>query len=150
MARTKTLLAAALALGCSSRQPTTTTTTTAAPPPAADASVAATADVAPTSPWDALDRAGLSRVVTDGATARLHEVQPELDLARLADYVAHPDQCPEIKGRAADQLTDLAVVAVANDRLDDARGIVRLIRARARNRNLAYMGTMLLAEVARC
>lgn len=147
MARLTHILAAVLALGCSSRQPTTTTT--AAAPPAADASTVAQADAAPANPWDALDRAALSRVVTEGAIARLHEVQPELDPARLADYLAHPDQCPEIKGRAADQLTDLAVVAVANDRLDEAKGIIRLIRARARNRNLAYMGTTLLAEVAR-
>lgn len=99
-------------------------------------------------PWG-LDRDGLAQVVIEGASARLREVQPDLDLARLPELVAHPDTAPALSGRACDQLTDLAVVALAQGRLDEAAGLVRLVRAKARNRNLAFVGSTLLSEVAR-
>ena len=114
----------------------------------ADASATATEAAAPTS-WEGATRDGLCRVVTDGARARIRETQPDFDVARLAQYLADPSGAPEIAGRTADQLYDLAVVAAAQGRNDEARGIVRLIRAKARNRNLAFMGTTMLSELAR-
>ena len=143
-----TALALLLALGCSSRQPATPTVTPA--PVAADAAVAAApTDVPPASPWDALDRAGLSRVVTEGATRRIREVQADLDLARLDAFLADPASAPALAGRACDQLIDLAVVAMANNENERAERLVRYVRAKARNRNMAFVGTTILAELKR-
>ncbi|MDB4931970.1 MAG: Serine protease, subtilase family, partial [Myxococcaceae bacterium] len=113
----------------------------------ADAQVTAAADA---SPWQGLGRAELSALVTADARRRLvSEGEPGFDAARLADYVAHPDQAPELSGKRCDRLLDLAVVALANNALDEADGLVRLVRARARNRNMVFAGTTVLSEVAR-
>jgi hypothetical protein len=56
---------------------------------------------------------------------------------------------PALSGRACDQLFDLAIVALSAGDVDTARGLVTLVRAKARNRNMAFAGTTLLAEVAR-
>ena len=144
----------ALALSCSSAHPIPVEEIHRNPPalppedaaPVTDAS--ATVAAAPTS-WEDASRDDLCRVVTDGAHARIRESQPDFDVTRLAAYVADPTSAPDIAGRTVDQLYDLAVVATAQGRNDEARGIVRLIRAKARNRNLAFMGTTLLSELAR-
>ena len=99
--------------------------------------------------WAAASRADLLRLVAEGATARIAEVQPGLDLAKIAEYRATPASCPEISGRAAEKLLDLAVVDVAENRLDDAEATIRLIRNRARNRNMAFTGSTMLSEIAR-
>lgn len=139
------LLAALLALGCSSRQPRPITETPAPQSVATDAG----APSAASSPWDALDRDALARVVTEGATRRVREAQPDLDLARLDAHLADIEHAPALAGRTCDQLLDLAVVAMAQGQNDRAAGIVRYVRAKARNRNLAFAGTTLLAELAR-
>lgn len=100
-------------------------------------------------PWASVDEAGLRALVREQATARIREVQPEVDPAELDAYVASPDSAPEIAGRTVERLFDLAVVALAEGELDRAEGIVRLVRARARNRNSAFAGTTLLAEIRR-
>ncbi|MFO0604560.1 MAG: S8 family serine peptidase [Polyangiales bacterium] len=142
---------AALALACSSPQRAEPAPTPPVTAPAADAAAAADASAAPaaTASWDALSRDDLCRVVTEGAHARIREAQPDFELARLDAYLADPASAPEIAGRTADQLYDLAIVALVKGRAADAERTVRLIRARARNRNLAFMGTTMLAEVAR-
>jgi hypothetical protein len=108
-------------------------------------------DIAPptASPWDALTRDDLCRIVTEGTAVRIREAQPDFDVAQLAQYIATPANAPEIAGRTADQLTDLAVVAMVQGRNDDAEGIIRLVRLRARNRNLAFVGTTMLSEIGR-
>lgn len=117
------------------------------PPP--DHTVQAETPPAPPDPWTTATKADLERLVTEGAVARIHEVQPDLDVTKLAEYRATPASCPEIMGRAAEKLLDLAVVDLAENRLDEAEKTIRLIRARARNRNMAYTGTTMLSEIAR-
>ncbi|MDO9022960.1 MAG: S8 family serine peptidase [Myxococcales bacterium] len=149
--RTPSLLTLTLALllpACGARQPTATNT----PPVAAagDAQVSASADVPAASPWQGLGRAELSTLVREDARRRLvTEGEPGFDPAQIGAYVATPAQAPELSGRRCDRLLDLAVVALANDALDEAEGLVRLVRARARNRNMVFAGTTVLAEIAR-
>lgn len=119
----------------------------ASPPPPNDAAEAPAPS--PPDPWATVTKADLERLVAEGAAARIREVQPDLDLAKLAEYRATPASCPEISGRTAEKLLDLAVVDLAENRLDDAEKTIRLIRARARNRNMAFTGTTMLSEVAR-
>jgi hypothetical protein len=134
-----------LALSCSARQnpqPVQQVILTNPPPPSLDI-------VAPSTTWESATRDDLCRIVTEGAHARIREAQPDFDITRLTQYLADPSSAPEIAGRTADQLFDLAVVAAAQGRNDDASRMVRLVRAKARNRNLAFTGTTLLSELAR-
>ena len=144
---------AALALSCASARPAPVEPNqppvplpTANPPPV-DTQIAPPPGA--TASWDALTRDDLCRIVTEGAHARIREAQPDFEVARLDAYLADPSAAPEIAGRTADQLFDLAVVAIVKGRAVDAERIVRLVRAKARNRNLAFLGTTLLAEVRR-
>jgi hypothetical protein len=141
---------AALAVSCSSAQPIPLAALQARSPDdiVVDAGASAPVAAAPVT-WERATRDDLCRVVTEGARARVREGQPDFDLAHLAAYVADPASAPEIAGRTADQLYDLAIAAAAQGRNEEAAGIVRLVRARARNRNLAFMGTTLLSELAR-
>lgn len=143
----RALLLTLAALGCSGSQ------SQRANPPVVtvevDAGAVAAADAGAANPWEGLDRAALARRVTEGATARLREVQPDFDLAQLDAYIANPESSPAISGRASDELFNLAIVALAEGHPERAEGIVRLVRARARNRNMAYAGTTVLAEAAR-
>ena len=150
--QTPSLLALTLALllpACGARQ----SSPSIVPSPVADApdaQVAAAADVPASSPWLGLGRVELSTLVRDDAQRRLvTEGEPGFDAAQLGAYVAHPAQAPELSGRRCDRLLDLAVVALANHALDEAEGIVRLVRARARNRNMVFTGTTVLSEIAR-
>ena len=150
--QTPSLLTLTLALllpACGARQssPSTVLSPVADAP---DAQVAAAADVPAASPWQGLGRVELSTLVRDDAQRRLvTEGEPGFDAAQLGAYVAHPAQAPELSGRRCDRLLDLAVVALANHALDEAEGIVRLVRARARNRNMVFTGTTVLSEIAR-
>lgn len=138
-----------MVLACrSAPSPTPTVTPTPDVPVASDAATATT-DAAPASAWASLSREDLGRLVTEAARTRVREAQPDLDLTRLAEYRARPEASPAIAGRAVDHLFNLAVVALSQGRLDEAEGIIRLVRARARNRNLAFAGTTLLAETRR-
>lgn len=110
---------------------------------------AAGQDAASTASWATLSRDDLARIVTEGAHARIREYQPDFAIDQLDQYIAAPDGAPAVSGRAADQLFSLAIVDVAAGRHEHAERIVRYVRAKARNRNLAFMGTTLLAEVHR-
>lgn len=103
----------------------------------------------PVSPWAGLDTAALSRIVTEGAIARIREADPSLDVTQLPAWRQNPASAPELGGRVVDRLLDLAIVDVANNRLEEARSTVELVRARARNRNSAWSGNTLLCVVAR-
>jgi hypothetical protein len=121
---------------------------------ASDAAVSAVAvtseDAGPArGPWAGLDREALARIVTEGAARRVREAQPGFDLAGIDGYLAGVDRAPELAGRTCDQLIDLAIVAMARGQHDRAAGLIRYVRARARNRNQAFAGTTILAEIAR-
>lgn len=126
---------------------TTSGAATASTAVGSDAGTAA--DASAPDPWAALAAADLQRIVTEGATARLHESVPTFDLAQLAAYAANPASAPELPGRAVERLLDLAAVELSAGRLDNVQHIVRVVRARARNRNSAFVGNTLFAEARR-
>ena len=140
--RTLTLGALALALAACGEPQTETTTTT--PPTTSGESTNE-----PASPWDALSGAALRTYVRDGAMARLAEVQPEVTAEALDRWLENPDDAPALKGRTVERLFDLGAVALAAGDLDRAEKMVRLVRARAKNRNSAFAGNTILAEIAR-
>jgi len=107
------------------------------------------AEPEPSSPWEALRGAALRTYVRDGAMARLAQVQPEANADALNRWLDDPAQAPPLKGRAVERLFDLGAVALAAGDLDRAEKIVRLVRQRAKNRNSAYAGNTILAEIAR-
>jgi subtilisin family serine protease len=100
---------------------------------------------APANPWDALDDAALVALVREQAVARAHEAEPDLDLSQRAAWIASPDSAPELGDRVSEQLFNLAIADLAAGDLSSAMGTVRLVRARARNRNNSFAGTSLLA-----
>ncbi|MEM9190830.1 MAG: S8 family serine peptidase [Myxococcota bacterium] len=100
-------------------------------------------------PWAAMDTHGLRSYVQARARERIAEVQSDFQFAELDRYRETPDEAPEIAGRTVERLMDVAVVAIASGDLDAAEKTVRLVRARARNRNSAYAGNTLLSEIAR-
>ena len=101
------------------------------------------------SPWEALQGAALRDYVRTGAMARLAEVQPAVTAESLNRWVETPDEAPALKGKAVERLFDLGAVALASGELDRAEKIVRLVRLKAENRNSAYAGNTILAEIAR-
>lgn len=137
--RTSAVLLLAL-VACGDSQPTTTEPS---------AATSGQAEPEPTSPWEALSGAALRTYVRDGAMARLAEVQPSATADALSRWLENPDDAPALKGRAVERLFDLGAVALAAGDLDRAEKIVRLVRARAKNRNSAYAGNTILAEIAR-
>ena len=56
------------------------------------------------------------------------------ELGALDAHLADIEHAPELAGRTCDQLFDLAIVAMARGENDRAAGIVRYVRAKARNR----------------
>jgi subtilisin family serine protease len=134
----------ALLLALAACGPSTTQTTTE---PTSETS--GEAEPEPSSPWEALSGAALRTYVRDGAMARLGEVQPAATADALNRWLENPDEAPALKGRAVERLFDLGAVALAAGDLDRAEKIVRLVRARAKNRNSAYAGNTILAEIAR-
>ncbi len=139
----RTLVLLLLALAACGETATPTTTTEPAPATAGET------EPEPTSPWEALSGAALRTYVRDGAMARLAEVQPEATADALNRWLDNPDDAPALKGRAVERLFDLGAVALAAGDLDRAEKIVGLVRARAKNRNSAYAGNTILAEIAR-
>jgi len=137
MTRHLLVLSAALALSCggSSEPPADD------PPPGSS-----TAGDDASSPWDGLD---LVSTVRDGAIARIREVEPELDVSQIPRWAADPSAAPELGDRVSEQILHLAIAAAGDDDPELAQALVRLVRAKARNRNNAYAGTTLLSELAR-
>lgn len=103
----------------------------------------------PASPWASLTNERLVALVREQAAARIREVQSDLDPAQLATYAGDPSTAPELSDRACEQLVNLAIADAAAGEHARASSIIRLVRARARNRNNAYTGTTILAELAR-
>lgn len=101
------------------------------------------------SPWASLDNGALVSLVREQSAARIRQVEPELDLTQLAAWTADPSGAPELGDRVCEQLMNLAIAEAAAGETERAVGLVRLVRAKARNRNNAYAGTTLLAELAR-
>jgi subtilisin family serine protease len=141
-------LALLLALnGCGGASPTTTTTA-ATGETAPSAHVEADA-LPPTSPWDAVTDDDLVERARRGAVARIREVEPALPIDDFARWRQAPESAPALGDRVCEQLLSLAIADVAAGDLEGARQTVQLVRARARNRNMAFVGTTLLSVVAR-
>lgn len=118
-----------------------------APPPGESES--GSEDTEATSPWASLDTAALVALSRDRVAARIAEIDPELDLAQLPAWIADPESAPALGDRVSEQLMNLAIVETAAGEDARATGLIRLVRAKARNRNNAYTGTTLLSELAR-
>lgn len=129
------LLAGLVACGGSPAAETSTATTTTGTETAA----------APASPWDALDDAAMIALVREEAAARIREVDPSIDPSQRSAWLAAPDAAPALGDRVCEQLFNLAIADVAAGDFDAAISTVRLVRARARNRNNAFGGNTLLS-----
>ncbi|MDP3277032.1 MAG: S8 family serine peptidase [Deltaproteobacteria bacterium] len=101
------------------------------------------------SPWDSHTQDSLRRLVREHAHRKLAEHAPQLNLARLADYAQDAQSAPELSGKAVDELMNLALVALTENEPRQALALVSLCRARARNRNSAFVGNLLFAEATR-
>ena len=119
------------------------------PPPVMPAPPPAVSQPEPEPTWDNLDRTGLQAYVEKQAAARIAELQPEVDLAQLPAWQKDPSKAPALSGRTVERLFDLVKVYTSAGRLDEAASTVRLIRARAKNRNSAFDGSLLLSMIAR-
>ncbi len=136
-----------IACGGGTRETETTTDTTTTTAPVGGTVTDAQPETV--DPWLAMDAHGLPLYVDARARERIAEVQEDFDLDQLDAYLEDHDTAPEILGRTVERLFDLAAVALAADEVEKAEKIVRLIREKARNRNSAFAGTMMLAEIAR-
>ncbi len=126
-------------------------TATSTPDPCATDPHRCASDARPSapSPWDGVRGQALRDYLRETAWAKITEVQPEVTPDTLASWLDAPSQAPALAGRTVERLFDLAMVALAENDLDRAEKIVRLVRAAARNRNSAFSGTTLLTETAR-
>ncbi len=139
MKRTLLAILATTALACGGSND-------AADPPTDDGNQTGGSEAAGASGWEGLD---LVAMVRDGATARIREVEPSLDVAQLPAWAADPASAPDLGDRVSEQVLHLAIAAAADDQPELAVGLVRLVREKARNRNNAFVGTTLLSELAR-
>jgi subtilisin family serine protease len=102
------------------------------------------------SPWDAVaDPESLARFVEGRALGKLAELGVGLPSGGVDAWLADPAAAPELPGRAVERLLDIAVASLARGQAERAERLVRLVRARARNRNSAFAATTLLAETRR-
>lgn len=106
---------------------------------------------APVSPWDAAasDHAATARQVEVEAIARAHEEDPSVDLSQRAAWLANPDAAPAFGDRVSERLLQIAGADVARGEFARAAETIRLVRAKARNRNRAFAANTLLAVVTR-
>ncbi len=139
MKKTSLFLSLAALLGCGGSQPAPT-------PPVVDEPVTEVA----TPTWAELDdNAAHQNFVRERALIALEATQDDLEAAQLDAYLASPDTAPMLTGRAVDKLFDVAAADLAAGNLDRAEQIVRMVRARAKNRNSAFAGNTFLSEIAR-
>lgn len=101
------------------------------------------------SPWARLSADDLRRIVRDYAIAKLHEHAPELQVSRLNDYAQNPSAAPELSGKAVDEIIHLAQVELSAGNAQNAANWVTVARARARNRNSAFVANVIYAEAKR-
>ncbi len=99
--------------------------------------------------WDALQGEALRAYVAEQAMARLGEEVDGANAAAVTGWLADPDSAPSLGGRATEHMMQLAAVALAAEDYERAKGLVRLVRAKAANRNQAFAGNTFLAEIAR-
>lgn len=101
------------------------------------------------SPWVSTSEEEMIDLVRAGSIARIREVDPELPIDGFGAWRADPATAPALGDRVSEQLLNLAIADLASGDPEGARATVRLIRAKARNRNWAFVGTTLLATIAR-
>jgi subtilisin family serine protease len=147
---TKTLRLLALALliaSCGGASSDTTTTTETTTTTTEASTTTGTETAAPPSPWDGLDDARLVALVREQSIARIHEADPSLAIDQRASWTVA--EAPTLGDRVCEQMLHLAIADLAAGELDSAERTVRIVRAHARNRNNAYVGTTLLSVIAR-
>ncbi len=99
--------------------------------------------------WTDLEGTRLPEYVKHEAETRIVAAPVSLDLQAVYANLETPANAPELGGRAVEYLIDIASAEAALGNSARAEKIVRLIRARAKNRNLAFAANTLLAEVSR-
>lgn len=104
---------------------------------------------APASPWADLGTEELVDLVRMRAIGRIREAEPDLAIDRFGQWRADPSTAPSLGDRVCEQLLNLAVADLAAGDAEGAAATVRLVRAQARNRNMAFAGTTLLSVIAR-
>ncbi len=100
-------------------------------------------------PWARLTAEDLRRIVREHAVTKLREHASGLDVARRSEYAQTPTSAPELSGKAVDEVIHLAQVELAGGDPRAAAEWVTIARARARNRNSAYIANVILAEARR-
>jgi subtilisin family serine protease len=101
--------------------------------------------VGPDPSWAQLGSAGVHEMARSGATAKL--ALAGVDVLRLDALLRKPATAPELDDAASDALLTLATLDLVEGKRERAEQLVRLVRARARNRQLAYAGLAVLGEV---
>lgn len=104
---------------------------------------------APASPWASASDEELIDRVRAGAVARMREADPQLALEGFQSWRRDPASAPALGDRVCEQMLNLAIADLAAGDLEGAAQTVRLVRAKARNRNMAFVGTTLLSVIAR-
>ncbi len=134
-------------LGCGGSQPESATpavveTTAANEPTSRERTL-------PDSPWETATTEELIDRVRRDAVSRIRTADPQLAIDAFGAWRANPESAPPLGDRVCEQLFHLAIADIAAGDLEGAAGTVRLVRARARNRNMAFAGTTLLSVIAR-
>lgn len=145
MRRFTTILLISALVGCGGAPapaPAPVATTTAEEPTSREQTL-------PESPWATVTDEELIDRVRLGAVSRIREADPALAIDGFGAWRADPESAPPLGDRVCEQLLNLAIADLAAGDLDGAARTVRLVRARARNRNMAFAGTTLLAVIAR-
>jgi hypothetical protein len=91
----------------------------------------------------------LRRIALEHAVSTLREQAPTLELRRRSEYASNPASAPELSGKAVDELVRLALIELSSGDAAAAAEWVTVARARARNRNSAFVANVLLAEARR-
>ncbi|AKF04615.1 S8 family serine peptidase [Sandaracinus amylolyticus] len=146
MRRTLRLL---LVLGLAGCGGASSTPTTVAEPAPTTATAEPGPEAAPASPWASITDEELIDRVRAGAVARIREADPQLAIDGFQAWRRDPASAPPLGDRVCEQMLYLAAADFAAGDLEGAAQTVRLVRAKARNRNMAYVGTTLLSVIAR-
>lgn len=142
------LLATAL-LGCGGAATEPTPTGDASATTGADEQRTSREQTLPDSPWATITDEELVDRVRRDAVSRMREADPQLAIDGFGAWRADPEHAPALGDRVCEQMLNLAVADLAAGDLEGAAQTVRLVRARARNRNMAFAGTTLLSIIAR-
>ena len=91
----------------------------------------------------------LCNYVEKEAESRLRRVHPEWTRERLGAAQGDVSALPELSGEGVEALIDLAVCSIARGELERAQREIDAVYRKARHRNAAFAGHLLLVEIAR-